>query len=519
MEDGCENEYEDDFMSYHSDFDPSSSQDGANEESDGARQFSVPTNSTYVAPANITISQGIVVFSQPPMDYRKKCIEGICKEQFVRTLQQFVSRGTSTYRVTETTTRGVQVPSLLADSSFDQGGISLAESLMTIALTGQIKSTNTEDLSIQTRNKSILKNLNTMKEKLIHRGTRETKIGFLMERCVEFSEGFIALIAVKLLEEELDESLVSSSSQEDIRYPLNRAHMYQFLLVSCDLSLTVTHIYTGRSGARQCMPIDFAFIPGEQGMSPRIVLFSQLIKQEKNTAQPKKPYATDDVSIVTVPLLEGFCEVPYRPSDDFSPPSDRILYRVTHRPAKNIIAIGLTEHGSLYSWVYDESNNELSVRPATSLTSGIAALSIHAISFSSRTADKSIIMHMTNGVFLVLQFMPHYAFFSEVQRMLEACSTVSTITPGTALSQNIYYNPLHTAIRSVKRIPHVTIKLGSILYNGITCIQYTDGAVECFGSAISERFAVCMLRKDGLSVLMGPVSDTIAEKIYEELQN
>lgn len=517
MEDGCENEYEDDFMSYHSDFDPSSSQDNSQEASEDVRQPSVSTSNAYTVPANITMSKGTVVFSQPPMDYRKKCLEGICKEQFVRTLQQFVSRGTSTYRGVETVTRGVQVPSLLANSSFDQGGITLAESLMTIALTGQVKCTDMETLSVHVRNKSILKNLNTMKEKLLYRGTRETKIGFLMERCVEFSEGYIALIAVKLLETELDES--PSASQEGVFYPLNRTNMYQFLLVSCDVSLTITHVYTGKSGTCQWMPVDFVFIHAEQGMAPRIVLFSQLIKHDKNTVQSKRPHASDSISILTAPLLEGFCEIPYRPSNDFSPPLDRILYRVAYRLARNIVIIGLTEQGLLYFWTYNELNNELSARSVASFPNGITALSIHTISFSSRTTDTNIIIHLTNGLFLVLQFMSYHTFSSELQRVFDAYSTVSTVIPGTPLSQNVYYNPMHTAIRSIKRIPHITIKLASTIYNGITCIQYVDGAVECFGSAISERLAVCMLHNDGLSVLMGPICENIAEKIYRELQD
>ena len=516
MSNEYENEYEDDFLSYHSDFDLSSSHNSAPEASNETQQITKPTGNAHTVPENITIPQGAVVFSQAPMDYRKKCIEGIYKEQFVRTLQQFVSRGTSTYRVTETINRGVQVPSLLSNSGFDQGGIALAESLMTIALTGQIKSADTEDLPVQVRNKSILKNLNMMKERLICQGTRETKIGFLMEQCVALSEGFIALIAVKLLEEELEES---RPSQEEICYPLTRTHIYQFLLVSCDLSLAITHVYIGRSGMQQRMPVGFTILPREQDIPPRIVLFSQLIKQEINTIQPKKPYPSDSVSILTVPLLEGFAEILYRPADNFSPPIERLTYRVAHRLAKNIVVVGLTEHGLLYSWMYDELSCEVSVSLVMPSTGGIAALSVHTIAFSSQPRDKSMIIHMTNGAFLVVQFMPHQALASEVKRLLEICLAVSTVTPGTALDQNIYYNPMHATIRSVRRIPHVTVKLASALCNGITCIQYTDGAVECFGSAINERIAVCSLRKDGLSVLLGSISDDTAERIYKDLQD
>lgn len=517
-----ENEYEDDFLSYQSDFDPSSEQDSPQQTLKEAYQALELKDNAYTAPSNITISQGTIAFSQPPMDYRKKCIEGICKEQFVRTLQQFVSRGTSTYHATESITRGVQMPSLLTNHGFDQGGVTLAESLMTIALTGQAKSSDMEDLPAQTaqvRNKSILRNLNMMKEKLITRGTRETRMGFLMEQCVPFSGGFVALIAVKLLEEELEES---HPLEEEVYYPLNRVLMYQFLLISCDLSLTVTHVYTGRSGAQQRMPVDFILVPSDNDIPPRIVLFSRRINHMgKDTTQPKRPYASNDVSVLTVPFLEGFCEVPYKPSDNFSPPPSKILWRVAHRVAKNITVIGLGDDGSLYSWVYDDLNCEVSVCPVTigSLADGIAVLSIHSISFSSHSADKNVLMHMTNGTLLVVQFMAHHALASEIQRLLKSCSAVSTIAPGTALSQNAYYNPLHTAVRSVKRIPHVTIRSASALYNGITCIQYTDGVIECFGSAISERLGVCLMRKDGLDVLMGSISEATAERIHKELQD
>ncbi|EFO64186.1 Hypothetical protein GLP15_2062 [Giardia lamblia P15] len=514
-----EDEYEDDFLSYHSDFDPSSEQDNPQQALKEAQQTLELRDNAYTAPLNLTISQGTIVFSQLPMDYRKKCIEGICKEQFVRTLQQFVSRGTSTYRVTESVTRGVQVPSLLANHGFDQGGVTLAESLMTIALTGQIKNNELEDLPAQVRNKSILRNLNLMKEKLIFRGTRETKIGFLMEQCVSFSGGFIALIAVKLLEEELEESHLL---EEGVYYPLNRVHMYQFLLISCDLSLTVTHIYTRRSRTQEYVPVDFILLPSEQDIPSRIVLFSQLLNCiKKDTTQPRRPYASNNVSILTVPFLEGFCEIPYKPSDNFSPPSGNILYRVAHRVAKNITVVGLGDDGSLCSWIYDDLNCEVSAYPitVTSLTDGIAVLSIYSISFSSRPADKNVVMHMTNGTLLVVQFMAHHALASEIQRLLESCSAISTVAPGTALNQNVYYNPLHTAVRSVKRIPHVTIRIASALYNGITCIQYIDGVIECFGSAINERLAVCLLRKDGLDVLMGPISEAAAGRIYKEFQD
>lgn len=73
------------------------------------------------------------------------------------------------------------MPSLLTNHGFDQGGVTLAESLMTIALTGQAKSSDMEDLPAQTaqvRNKSILRNLNMMKEKLITRGLARLGWGF-----------------------------------------------------------------------------------------------------------------------------------------------------------------------------------------------------------------------------------------------------------------------------------------------------------------------------------------------------
>lgn len=60
-----ENEYEDDFLSYQSDFDPSSEQDSPQQTLKEAYQALELKGNAYTAPSNITISQGTIAFSQP----------------------------------------------------------------------------------------------------------------------------------------------------------------------------------------------------------------------------------------------------------------------------------------------------------------------------------------------------------------------------------------------------------------------------------------------------------------------